>query len=144
MNYFIIHSDKDKAPFVKKFLQLSIKKALRIEIEPHFELRTNSANNLYWKWLTVIAKNLSEGGWGKYSKDDMHDYCRDRFLPKQPAKQIGSRVIGEKLASTRKMKINKFGNYMQKIEVWATSSLGMLLPCPCDNEYSLWLESQNQ
>lgn len=108
---------------------------LRISVSPLRDKRSNSANNLYWKWLTVMAQHFSRNG-QSFTKDDMHDLMRHRFLGYE-AKTIGKTEIQPQLKSTAELDTAQMCEYMTKIDAWCADH-GCLLPRPEDNDYAEW------
>ena len=104
--------------------------------------RSLSANALYWPWMNALAKHVSTPA-GSFTKDDMHDICRHKFLGyRSNGKRLkdGSR-IPEQLKSTTELTKTEFCYYMTQVDAWA-ASLGCLLPRPDDCEYQVYLDAQ--
>ena len=117
-------------------LQMLLKSgAQRVTIETIKPHRSLSANSLYWVWLDTLAKHFSKGG-NKFSKDDMHDLMRHKFLGYED-RTVGKTVIAQQLKSTADLDSGGMFHYMEQIDAWA-ADCGCLLPRPEDNEYAEW------
>lgn len=108
-----------------------------ITVRQYQDKRTRSQNNLYWRWLGVLAQELSSSA-AAHSKDDMHDLMRHKFLGYEDV-QIGDELVS-RLTSTTQLQKQEMSEYMQKVEAWATD-MGVLLPIPADNEYAKYREA---
>lgn len=91
--------------------------------------RTNPQNALYWQWLTIICADTG------YTKDDLHDALREKFLPWEDVLVAG--ITRRKLTSTASadFKTTDMAVYMTSIDQWAQSELGIILPHPEDAHY---------
>lgn len=101
--------------------------------------RSLSQNNLYWKWLTEIAQQTKDKGYGYYDSEDMHEYYKDRFCPDKSL-TIGKTTIQVK--STKKLDKGEMTFYMNQIHQWAVNA-GFRLSMPEDSEYMKLMQSQN-
>lgn len=103
-----------------------------VEIKPHKKQRTVRANNLYWQWLTIIGAEIG------YTKDEMHDIFREKFLPVDHDEVIG--IKRKRLTSTSAPDFSTamMSEYMQQIDRFAAQELGILLPHPDDDAYTQW------
>lgn len=113
-------------------------KRYRITIA-EFDKRSTPQNDLYWQWLTQMAKYFSRKG-AKYSKEEMHDLMRHLNLG-YVEKKIGNTELKPQLRSTTDMTKKEMSEYMLKIEAWAADH-GCLLPHPEDNEFTKYREAQ--
>lgn len=91
--------------------------------KPYKRNRSIESNDFYWTLLTHIS---TETG---YSKDDLHDMMRYKFLGMQKKEVAG--IVIEYLPSTTKLKVSEMADYLTQIEVWA-AQLGIWLPAQED------------
>ncbi|AUR94783.1 recombinase [Vibrio phage 1.198.B._10N.286.54.F4] len=101
--------------------------------------RSLSQNNLYWKWLTEVAQQTKQKGYGDYDSEDMHEYYKDRFCPDKSL-TIGKTTIQVK--STKKLDKGEMTLYMNQIHQWSVNA-GFRLSMPEDSEYMKAMQSQN-
>ena len=101
--------------------------------------RSLSQNALMWKWLTEIAQQTKDKGYGDYDSEDMHIYFKDKFCVDKPL-TIGKTTIQVK--STKKMEKGEMTFYMNQIHQWAVNA-GFRLSMPEDSEYMKLMQSQN-
>jgi transposase len=80
---FSINSDFDKLAVKQHIDKLPENKRYTIEITQKRENRTLDQNALYWLWLTCIEQETGN------SKEDIHYYCKDNFLPKKEMTDSG-------------------------------------------------------
>ena len=121
---FTINSDFDKLAIKNYIDKLPENKRYTIEITQKRENRTLDQNALYWLWLTCIEQETGN------SKEDIHYYCKDNFLPKKEMQIAGEVVYIPE--STTKKDTKQFSDYMNKVQVFAASELGIILPDPQD------------
>lgn len=119
--------------------------------------RSNSANALYWVWMTTIAdfftkkegvkykKRIAKYGakaepGNEYTKDQIHTLMCFKFLETEDL-VIGNTVIPNQLRSTAKLDVFEFTVYMMQVDSWATN-LQIPLPRPEANEYTGYWQAQ--
>jgi len=110
---------------------------IEISWKIHRNPRSRSQNNLYWVWLDELARSLSTEE-AKYSKEEMHDLMRYKFLGAEQIEVAGERIT--RIRSTTKLSRADMADYMTKVEAWALN-LGIYLPVPEDNEYMSYREA---
>lgn len=132
-------------------------KALLIKWSVIGDKRSNSANGLYWLWLTTMAESFTKkeernykrrlDTYGKsavkgdsYTKDQIHQLMCFKFLKTEDV-VIRDTVIPNQLRSTAKLSVPEFCEYMTQIEAWAMRS-GIPLPHPPANEYTEYWQAQ--
>ncbi len=101
--------------------------------------RSLSQNALMWKWLTEIAQQTKDKGYGDYDSEDMHIYFKDKFCVDKPL-TIGKTTIQVK--STKKLDKGEMTFYMNQIHQWSANA-GFRLSMPEDSEYMKAMQSQN-
>ena len=123
----MIFDDRSRDEFIKFVQQIDVSKRRYIGILKVFRNnRSLNQNSLYWMWLTCCEKESETG----YDKDDFHLMFKKKFLP-WIIKSIDD-VTVEKLASTSKINTKEFTEYLDKIQIYAASTLGVNLPEPGD------------
>lgn len=117
---------------------------MQIEISKWRSPRTLSANALYWQWMSCLAAHV--GTQGKlYSKDDLHDICRHKFLGYRSAggRLADGSALSPQLKSTTGLTKGDMCHYMTQVDAWAVS-IGCLLSYPDDSEYKKYAEMQTE
>ena len=92
--------------------------------------RTISQNKLYRLWVKLIADKTGN------TEDDLHDYFKDVFLEKQYKVLFNKQV--ESGGSTTRLTTKEFTTFLDKIYLFASEELKMILPKPddiCFNEF---------
>lgn len=92
----------------KKFLQQFSDKNVFLEVKEAKSQRTLNQNSYYWLYLGIIAEETG------YSKDELHDLFKGKFLTKEIKEVLGEKVRIEKSTST--LSIGKFVEYIIDIE----------------------------
>ena len=104
--------------------KLDLSKAWTVTVEPHRARRSLNQNALYHKWCSIIA--LDTGN----SHDTVHDFLKGEFLAPRTV-EIGGRSR-EVRPSTTTLKIDEMSAFMNQVQAWAGSTLGIILPVPDD------------
>lgn len=124
------HPDKEK---VKQYIDKLPDKKFTVEIKQKREIRTVSQNALYWLWLTCI---MAETG---NEKDYLHIFFGKKYLPKESRVLYGETV--EITVSTTKLDTAQFNHYLDRIQQFASSELGIILPRPEDLYFKEFYET---
>jgi hypothetical protein len=96
-------------------------KPLSVEVTEYKSQRSIPQNNLYWKRLEEIADNAWVDG-KQFSRDAWHHEFGSQFLPKIPTPS------GELVpVSTTTLDVAEFTEYLNKIEAYVASNLGLEL-----------------
>ena len=105
---------------------LNLAKKWDVTIEPHKAKRSLPQNSLLWDWYTIIGNDIG------YTKDEVHDLLREMFLPWEEIELKG--VKRKRLTSTSsdEFKTKHMAAYMEQIDRFAASELGIILPHPDD------------
>lgn len=95
-----------------------------INVAVHHVKRSTSQNALYWLWLDIVADETGN------SRDELHDVFRAKFLPVAEHEVLG--VVVRELPTTTKLSTDQFTTYLNQIEVFCNTELGIVLPHPED------------
>jgi len=125
----IIHNDSDKDRAIGHIKALNIDKPWSVDIKPYKKNRSLSQNKLYWKWITCIGDSIG------YERDELHAIMADKFLPDEIVEYGGKQIKKDK--STSRLNTKEFTEYLEKIDRFAASELGIVLPTNDD----LYLEA---
>ena len=101
-----------------------------VTIKKYQKQRSLPANNLYWKWLTIIGNELGS------TKDEMHDIFREKFLPWEEIEKCGVKVKILTSTSAEGFSSVMMSEYMGQIDRFAAQELAIILPHPEDDFYS--------
>ena len=107
------HLTAQNLPFlVAKLERLDPHKQWVVSVRERKSKRSQEQNERYWQFLTDFGRHLG------YTKDEMHDVCRYKFLRNRV-------IVGDEevplLSSTTKLSTADMGEYMEAIERWAAS-----------------------
>ena len=82
-------------------------------------VRTLPQNSLYWGvYIKTISEELG------YMPEELHEELKLMFNPKDSRIKLGDRYGG----STKTMKRKEFGEYLDKIRIWAQQEYNINLP----------------
>lgn len=125
----IIQNESDRARAINQITLLNAEKVWDVSIKPYKPNRSHAQNRIYWSWLQIIGDHLG------YPKDELHVVLAAKFLG-----IVETRCIGEVITqpvSTSSLNIKEFAEYLNRIELFANSELGIILP----NQDDLYFEA---
>ena len=117
-------------PFTFKDNLLSLEgKEVEITVGLRENKRSSNQNNLYWKWMTILGKDIG------YTKEAMHFVFKKQFLAdKMPALQRDEfmeylQSLEKDIVTTTKLTTSEMKEYMDKVYEQAIE-LNYTLPTP--------------
>jgi hypothetical protein len=125
---FIVEDERGRKRALDVLATLDLTKPWQVVIEPYRKKRTTSQNALMWAWLEQVAQLVHDDT--GTDKDDIHEFFKLKFLPVRTIT-----INGEERhipGSTTKLTTAEMMEYMDKINAWVTSTLGLILPTPED------------
>lgn len=125
---FIIKNNQVLENCINAVRGIKFEDNMQVEIKPYIAKRSVDANALYWLWISVIAEYTG------YTKDEMHDVLRARYLPIKSREVDGITLI--ELTSTTILNTKQFNDYMREIEAFAVEN-DIRLPYPEELIYSI-------
>jgi len=118
------YRDQVKANLIAYIQSLPADKAWRIEIDLLRKKRSLPQNSLMWDWYTVIGNEIG------YTKDEMHDVLREKFLPWQEVEVCGIKRKVLTSTSDPSFTTAMMAEYLDHIDRFAAQELGILMPHP--------------
>ena len=130
---FKIRTETDKKAVCEYIGKLDIsRRQYTVKVAKKAEIRTLSQNRLYYLWLNCISAETGN------EVELLHEYCKQKFLGVQ------YRIIyGEEVArpiTTTDLNTEQFKAYLDKIQQWASSEQGIILPDPEDMYFAQFVE----
>ena len=123
----IIHNESDKGRVISHIKALNVDKPWSVDIKLYRKNRSVAQNKLYWKWITCIGDEIG------YERDELHAIMADKFLPDEIVEYGGKQIKKDK--STSRLNTKEFTEYLEKIDRFAATELGIVLPSPDDLYY---------
>lgn len=118
------YRDQVKANLIAYIQSLPAEKAWRIEIDLLRKKRSLPQNSLMWDWYTAIGNEIG------YTKDEMHDVLREKFLPWHEVEICGIKRKVLTSTSDPSFTTAMMAEYLDHIDRFAAQELGILLPHP--------------
>lgn len=118
----IMRNDDDKSRVIAWLQRLQIIKPLQLTIERYVARRRSTQNRLYFAWLKLIADETG------HSSEELHHFFKMKFLPRIVV-TIGD-VEDEVPSSSAKLSTSDFSEYLNRIDEFVGSNLGLMLPHP--------------
>ena len=107
-------------------------KGKNVIINQYREKRSISQNNLYWLWLTCIEQET--GNDRKY----LHIFFAKKYLPITETK-VFNEIIYDR-TSTQDLNTLSFKHYLDKIQIYSNTDIGIELPNPEDEKFKYFKE----
>lgn len=120
----IIREERQRSHVIDLISKLSDKKVWRVEIKRYVRSRSGQQHRLYHLWCGEIARDSG------HSHDEIHEALKAMFLPPKVVEIHGEAVYVR--SSTTKLNVEEFTAFLNQIEAWAATDLGMILPHPED------------
>lgn len=116
-------TELDRDMVISQIKRLDLKKVYTVEITERRIKRTISQNGLYWLWLTCISHETGN------DKDDVHEVFKTKYLNPHYKNILGEPII---IRSTTDLDTAQFKEYLDAIQVFASTELQITLPDPDD------------
>jgi hypothetical protein len=123
---------RNRRAFDGQIAQLREGIELEVTVKRQRATRSQQQNRYYWG---VVMQMLSEHT--GYTPDEMHEFCKMKFIPKRLAVQDGNGVIKDEFVlggSTRELNTIDFGEYVDSVRQWAAEDLDVVIPDPDEEE----------
>ena len=127
-----ITSESDRNEVITAIVKLDIAKGFTVEITQRRRVRTVSQNRLERLWLACIADETGN------DSNELHEYFKQKFLE---VKEV--QIFGEwnAIYSTRDLNTVQFKNFLDKIQIFASTELAISLPVPEDKRWDEFYET---
>ena len=79
----VIRDHKSREAALRAVLESPMDPPTEVTLQPYKQSRSLRQSRLYWQWMTIIGKETG------HDKEEVHDFCRQRFLPKRFVKIDG-------------------------------------------------------
>lgn len=129
-----INQSSDKRKVIDYVDKLPDGKPYTVEIKVKRKQRSTDQNRLYWLWLTCIMAETGE------HKDRLHEFFKQHFLGGEEHWAFNKyQVIVPRSTSTLDTK--QMTDYLERVQQFAATELGIVLPNPEDLQ---WAEFEAQ
>lgn len=126
MDFKVITTNDKEA--VKSYIdKLPVGKRYDVTVKIHRDKRTVDQNRLLFLWIGCISHETG------YFKDEVHEIFKKKFLGTETFEMWGEKV--ERVRSTTSLDTKQFSHYLEKIQQFASSEMGIILPDPKDQYF---------
>lgn len=129
---FKVSNKADKQAVLAYLDKLVEGKSYDVTIVRHKERRTVDQNRLLWLWLNCISDETGQ------DKNDLHEYFKQKYLGFDTRTMFGVQVY--KSVSTSSLDTKQFTQYLEHIQAFASTELGIYLPNPEDQYWNQFEE----
>jgi len=113
----------DRDMIIAYIKRLEIKKTYTVEIKQKRTIRSLPQNRLYWLWITCIEAETGN------NRIDLHEYFKSMFLIDEKICIFNTEI---NVKTTTHLDAKKFTEYLEKIQIFASTELSITLPDPED------------
>lgn len=124
---FRIISKKDKEAVKAYVDKLPEGRRFDVFVKIHREKRTVDQNRLLFLWIGCISRETG------YFKDEVHEIFKKKFLGVETFEMWGEKV--ERVKSTTSLNTKQFSDYLERIQQFASTEMGIILPDPKDQYF---------
>ena len=124
-------TELDRNMVIGYIQRLDIKKLYTVEVLEKKANRSISQNSLYWLWLTCIEHETGQ------DRNELHDLFKDMFILPVEVEVLGRKIIRH---TTTDKDTLQFKLYLDKIQILASTELGIKLPDPADQYWQEFYE----
>jgi hypothetical protein len=124
-------SELDREMVISYIKRLDISKLFTVEVLHKSPNRTISQNSLYWLWVACIEFETGE------DKIRLHDLFKDMFILPEEIEVLGRKII---IHTTTDKDTLKFKQFLDKVQIFASTELGIKLPDPEDKYWQEFYE----
>ena len=107
-------------------------KPVHIKVEPHEEDRTLRQNAFYWGCVLPAVSSQAMIDGQRWTVDAWHELFRRQFLGYEVKRVTVAgrkkKLVIRRLRSTKDLKIRAFGDYLDKLQAFAVTDLGVRFP----------------
>lgn len=104
-----------------------------VTITPKRVRRSIDQNSLYWLWIACLSDETGN------DRDDLHEFFKRKFLGVE-AHDIFGEVV-KRSRSTTTCSTAEFTIYLNKVQAFAASEAGVILPLPEDKYFEDFMNS---
>lgn len=130
---FKIQSQSDKVKLISEIEKLDESKKYDVSIKVQRQIRSLPQNRLYWLKVSCICDETGS------DKDQIHEELKKMFLPPKMVKSLYGFLMDVPM-STTELDTKQFTDFLEKIDVFASSELGIVLPNPGDLAWNEFYE----
>jgi hypothetical protein len=109
------------------YLNSLFDKGKRVKVDVAKEKRSLNQNRLYWLWVACIEQETGN------DKNNLHEFFTLEFLPL--IQQMVFKKLIYKRTSTTTLDTKQFTEYLNKIQIFSSTELGLTLPNPEDVQF---------
>jgi len=103
-----------------------------LEAKKKRKRRSLKANSLYWLWMQCLEDESGQ------SKDDYHDYFKDKFIGIYTKDIFNRKVIKE--PSTKELDSKAHSYYMRQVQSEAATEFNTRVPLPEDQGFEQFMD----
>ena len=121
-----IRTELDREMTIAHIKRLDLSKQFTVEIKQKRTARSLPQNRLMWLWLTCLEVETGN------NRNDLHEYFKEKFLIAEERKVFNSVILTR---STSGLNTAQMKDYLDKIQIFASTELGIKLPDPEDQRW---------
>lgn len=122
-----VWDEKSRESVLEYLRKLNLNKRYIVDVKVEREKRTISQCKLLFLWIGCVSHETG------YFKDEVHEIFKKKFLGTEVFEMWGEKV--ERIRSTANLDTKQFSQYLERIQQFASSEMGIILPNPKDRYF---------
>lgn len=122
-----VWDEKSRESILEYLRKLNLNKRYVVDVKVERDKRTISQCKLLFLWIGCVSHETG------YFKDEVHEIFKKKFLGTEVFEIWGERV--ERLRSTANLDTKQFSDYLDRIQQFASTEMGIILPNPKDQYF---------
>ena len=115
---YLIRTPEQRDRCARYILELDLERPIEVTAEPYKTARSAQQNARYWVLITRISQDMPAHMGGEWhSPETWHELFKKMFLGMEGIDING--VTYGAVKSSRKLKVDEFGDFMTQVEAWA-------------------------
>jgi hypothetical protein len=127
-----ITTEEDRNQAITALVKIELNQGWWFDLSKRRKVRTVSQNRLERLWLACIADETGN------DSNELHDYFKERYIEPKEIVMFGEKKL---IYSTRDLNTVQFKQFLDKIQIFASTDLGIILPIPKDKNWDAFYET---
>jgi hypothetical protein len=127
-----LQSEEDRNKAITSLVKINLSEGWWFDLSKRKKVRTVSQNRLERLWLACIEAETGN------DSNDLHDFFKRKWIEPKEVMMFGEQQL---IYSTRDLNTIQFKNFLDKIQVFASTELNITLPIPEDKSWDVFYET---
>ena len=133
----VLNAQSDINTLIGKLTRITFNGSMpvyQVEVKEYKATRSIAQNKLYWMWMGELSQKYEETYGKRNSPEAWSEYMKQQYLNSDIIQVHGEVIKMQK--TTTKLNTKEFTDYLEKIDMFCSNDLNIILPHPEDMYYS--------